>query len=297
MKRKLFGKRIIVTGCGYTKLQTMFTNLADGLPSHDEILISGTSHKMNMGAATAKILAQEGAVVHMVSRTQDKLEIIKDHIVQAGVPNSRVEFSAVDLMDEATVEQWVADLPKNLPLYWFHCVGQSAGSYKTDISNRWLPFDQLTLEHFSTEVIPFWATTRNVAKSLWPIFVAQRETRIVLISSMSAVRCYTLGASHCAAEAAMDKLANVLMLAGYKQNIFVTTLRAGAIDTGTYESKEVQESVIKITNEYNGRWCDEPITLASPKAIGELATAAFSASAHITSINVVSQGQFPNEGS
>lgn len=146
MNKTLVGKRIIVTGCGYTKLQTVFRNLVDKQPSHDEIVVGGEVFKMNMGAAAAKVFANNGAIVHMVSRTQDKLEMIKGHIVQATrIPGSQVECSAVDLMDEAAVEQWAADLPKNLPIYWFHCVGQSTGSYKNDISNRWLPFFDLPL--------------------------------------------------------------------------------------------------------------------------------------------------------
>jgi NADP-dependent 3-hydroxy acid dehydrogenase YdfG len=299
MESILNGKHIVVTGCGYAKAQTTFRNLVDGQPSHDEIVVNGERFKMNTGAAAAEVFAKNGAVVHMVSRSGDKLKNIQYHIVRQleAEDRARVEYSVVDLMDEADVGRWTKSLRRDLALYWFHCVGQSAGSYKTDINNRWLPFYDLTLEHFSTEVIPFWATTVNVAKHLWPVFVSQPETRIVFISSMSAVRCYTTGASHCAAEAAMDRLANVLMLAGYKQNIFVTTLRAGGIDTGTYESRDVQKSVIEVSDEYNGRWRSEGITLASPRAIGELAATAFSVNAHVASMNIVSRGQWPHEGS
>ncbi len=292
----LAGKRIIVTGCGYTPLKTTFTDVIDGQPTHTPLKYHEGEFKMNMGAATAEILAKHGAIVHMISRTQEKLQILKCHIDEGTDDPSLTEYSAVDLMDESRVAEWAKKLVRDRPIYWFHVVGQSAGSYKP-ITNRWLPFQQLTVEHFSTEVIPFWATTVNTAKQLWPIFETQEESRVVLISSMSAVRGYPMGASHCAAEAAMDKLANVLMLESYKKNIFVTTLRAGAIDTGTYDSKEVQESVIQVSNSYDGRWKGERISLAPPRAIGELAVCAFTVPAHITSMNVVSQGQWPHEGS
>lgn len=289
-------KRIIVTGCGFTKLQTTFTGITDGKPTHDPIIIDGEVFKMNMGSATAEVLARYGATIHMVSRTEEKLKALKDHITAKTGKPKQIEYSVVDLMDEAGVEKWIETLSRDLPIYWFHVVGQSAGSYKP-ISNRWLPFEQLTLEHFSTEVLPFWASTTYIAKHLWPVFERQKESRVVLISSMSAVRGYATGASHCAAEAAMDKLANILMLEGYKKNIFVTTLRAGAIDTGTYETNEVQKSIIAVSDDFNGRWRNEQITLAPPRSIGELAACAFSISAHVTSMNIVSHGQFPHEGS
>ena len=294
--QNLENKRIIVTGCGYTQLKTTFTSITDNSVTHDPIEVGGQIFKMNMGAAAAQAFALQGATVHMVSRTEEKLKAIKSHIASQTQCQEKIEFSLVDLMDEASVEKWTAALPGNLPLYWFHVVGQSAGSYKP-IGNRWLPFEQLTLEHFSTEVLPFWATTMYIAKHLWSRFEKQKETRIVLISSMSAVRSYTTGASHCAAEAAMDKLANVLMLEGYKKNIFVTTLRAGAIDTGTYETEEVQNSIVAVSDQYDGRWRDEKITLAPPSSIGSLAACAFTIPAHVTSMNIVSQGQWPHEGS
>ena len=263
MESLLSGKRIVVTGCGYTKLEATFRNLANKQPSHDEIVVNGERYKMNMGAAAANVFAKQGAQIVMVSRSEEKLKNLQNHICFAGGPGLAATYAVVDLMDESSVASWAHSLSQGVderfPLYWFHSVGASAGSFS--IGNRWLPFQELTLEHFSTEVIPFWATTVNVARHLWPIFTAQRETRIVLISSMSAIRGYRRGASHCAAEAAMDRLANVLMLEGYPSNIFVTTLRAGGIDTGTYENKDVQESVITISNDYAGRWRDEGITL------------------------------------
>ncbi|MDO8728470.1 MAG: SDR family oxidoreductase [bacterium] len=295
MNNALAGKLVVVTGCGYTKFQTVFKNRIDGLPSHDEIVVGGEIYKMNMGASATMAFAENGAYVHMVARSKEKLTALQDNMFKK--VGTLPECAAVDLMDGTMVKEWVSMLRRDLPIYWFHSAGMSAGSYKTEIGNRWLPFRELTPEHFSTEVLPLWTTTMNVAKNLWPIFLTQQETRIVLISSMSTIRSYTSGASHCAATAALDRLANVLTLEGYKSSIYVTTLRAGGIDTGTYENKEVQRSIINIADEYGCDWRSKGLALASPRAIGELAVAAFSVNAHVTSMNIVSKGQFPHEGS
>ena len=295
-ENNLTGIRILVTGCGYTPLKTIFTSITRHEATHDSLVIGDQEFKLNMGAITAEVLALHGATVHMVARTEEKLKTLKNHIAGKTGKPQQIEYSAVDLMDEEKVKELFENLPRDLPIYWFHSVGLSAGSYRPT-GNRWLPFQKLTLEHFSTEVIPFWATTTSIAKHLWPIFEKQVESRIVLISSMSAVRGYPLGASHCAATAALDMLANVLTLEGYKKNIFVTTLRAGGIDTGTYENKDIQDSIIAVSDSYGGRWRDEQISLAPPRSIGELVACAFSIPAHVTSMNIVSQGQWPHEGS
>jgi NAD(P)-dependent dehydrogenase (short-subunit alcohol dehydrogenase family) len=213
------------------------------------------------------------------------------------IKNKSIEYSSVDLMNEPQTRDFASSLPVNFPIYWFHCVGLSSGNYFLPGSgNRWLPFEQLTRKHFESEVIPFWVSTTNVAKSLWPKFKEQNGTKIVLVSSMSATRSYIFGASHCPAEAAMDRLASVLSLEAYKNKIWITTLRAGAIDTGTYDENDVQDSIKKIVREYGANW-DDGLKLAPPSSVGEAAACAFASSAHLSVISLISQGQFPHESS
>jgi NADP-dependent 3-hydroxy acid dehydrogenase YdfG len=198
-------------------------------------------------------------------------------------------------MDEVKTKEFVDHLPKDKPLYWFHAVGMSSGSYKlSGDGNRWLPFQQVTREMFETEAIPFWVATMNMAKALWPYFQKQKCTKVVLLSSMSALRTYIFGASHCPAEAVMDRLGKVLTLEGYKDNIFVTLLRAGAIDTGTYDSENVIKNIKIISKDYGCDW-DNGLRPAPPSSIAEAAACAFISAGHISGINLVSQGQLPHE--
>lgn len=294
---ELRGKRIIVTGCGYAPVKHKFYDSLTGQPTHDMIFINGTEYKLNLGSATAVVLAKKGAAVHMVSKTPEKLMNIKNYLSALTGNPGNIEYSAVDLMDAKETNDFVINLSKDKIVYWFHCVGLSSGSYQLPGSgNRWLPFEQITKEHFETEVMPFWVSTMNMAKAIVPRMKEQGHGKAVLISSMSATRSYIYGTSHCPAEAALDRLANALSLELYKDNIWITTLRAGAIDTGTYDALDVQESIKRIVKEYGLDW-SKGLKLAPPSSVGEMAACIFSSNAHIPALYLVSQGQLPHEGS
>src|SRR3989338_7454927 len=97
--QELAGIRVIVTGCGYRPLQQVFCDIVTGEPSHDPIFVCGKEMKMNIGSATAGILARAGANVHMVSTSEDKLRNLKASIDNIIEDNTQIEFSAVDLSD------------------------------------------------------------------------------------------------------------------------------------------------------------------------------------------------------
>jgi NAD(P)-dependent dehydrogenase (short-subunit alcohol dehydrogenase family) len=139
--------------------------------------------------------------------------------------------------------------------------------------------------------------TPMMMKELLPILQSQKESRIAIVSSMSAIRGYGHGGAHCAAKGAIDRYANSVMLGQYKNNIYVSTVRPGAIDTGMYDNPNVQQAILEIDKEYNGNWSRKSITLAPPTVVGEAIKYIFTTSAHIPSINIVAKGQFPNEGS
>lgn len=87
-------------------------------------------------------------------------------------------------------------------------------------------------------------------KKLLLRFRKQKESRVAIITSMSGIRGYSFGATHCTAKGAIDRYANSSMLGPYKDNIFVTTVRPGGVDTGMYDNTKVQEAVKMISDEY-----------------------------------------------
>lgn len=292
---RLKGKRIVINGCGYKPFSQFFYDVTTGEPSHDAINVDGQEMKLNIGSAVAGVLARNGANVHMVSTSEDKLGNIRTGLADF-VDKDLVEYSALDLLDERQVKDFVGSLPRDKPLYWVQSVGLGAGSYKLKDDNPYLPIEEIPLELIEKESQIVLRATHLMMQEFLPILRKQDETRIALITSMSAIRGYSYGATHCAAKGAIDRYANSAMLAVYKDNIFVTSIRPGGVDTGMYDNPKVQESIQVISDEYYGIWRNQ-ITLAPPTTVGEAINYVFTTPAHIPSLNLVAKGQFPHEGS
>lgn len=299
---RLLGKRILVTGCGYERVKNTFYDITTGEPTHNSIIIDGQEMKLNIGSAIAAVLALNGANVHMVSRTEEKLRNIKEAFSNLVEP-SQIEYSAVDLLDEKNVRNFVDTLYRevDMPLYWCQSIGLGAGAYKVKEDNPYLHIDQIPTELLEKETLIVLKGTHILMQKLLPIFREQNkhqntETRIVIISSMSAIRGYNLGGTHCAAKGAISRYTNSAMLDLWKERIFITDIRPGAIDTGMYDGYAVQNAVKAISNEYGGIYKTH-FALAPPTSVGEAVNYVFTTPAHITSLNLVARGQFPNEGS
>ena len=291
----LSGKRVIVTGCGYKELKHVFKDIVTNEPSHDSILIGGKRMKLNIGSAIAAVLARNGAIVHMVSTSEDKLRNIKN-VFSKYVENNLLEYSSVDLLNEKKVIEFVKSFPKDKPIYWVQSVGLGAGSYKLKNDNPYLPLEEIPIDLLEKESQIVLRATHLMMKALLPIFKKQKETRVAIISSMSAIRGYSFGGTHTAAKGAIDRYSNSSMLGLYKNNIFVTTVRPGGVDTGMYDNKFVQESIKFVSDEYNGVYRKNQFYLP-PIAAGQIVCNLLNVPAHITSVNIVAKGQFPNEGS
>ncbi len=291
---ELQGIRIIVTGCGYKPANHVFCDVVKKEPTHDAIFIDGLEMKLNIGASTSAVLAKKGAIVHMVSKSEHKLVNMVEYFQGTGIRN--LEFSALDLTDQEQVEGFINRLKRDKNLYWVQSLGLGAGSYEIPNDNPYLPLGQIPLGLIEAELQVVQAT-HTMMTALLPILETQEGSRIAVVSSMSAIRGYSVGGAHCAAKGAIDRYANAAMLELYKRNIFLTTIRPGAIDTGMYDDIVVQEAVKNIADEYGCDWRTDGIRLAPPTSVGIAVALALTSEAHIPSINLVAKGQFPNEGS
>ena len=300
----LSGKRIVITGCGFKEHKCKFTDITTGEDSSNYIYAFNNNIKktqklkLNIGSAIAFSLAAKGAIVHLVSTSEDKLKIIKERIVhELGIDEDMVEYSTLDLLHEKEVKNFVKSLKKDKTIHWVQSVGLGAGSYKLKDDNPYLPIEEIPLELLEKESTILLRATHLMMNEFLPIFEKQNETKIVIVSSMSAIRGYSFGATHCAAKGALDRYANAAMLALYGRNIFLSTIRPGAIDTGMYDSKVVQSAILNAAEEYNCSWRKNGIRFAPPISVGNAVKFIFETNAQIPSLNLVSKGQFPNEGS
>jgi len=295
---ELKGKRIVITGCGYKPLNHIFYDIITKEPSHDSIIINDKEMKLNLGSATAFVLAAKGAIIHMVSTSEEKLKNIKENIIKIlGIPEKNIEYSIVNLLDEKQVKEFVKKLLKDKTIYWAQSIGLGAGAYKLKDDNPYLHIKDIPVELLEKESQIVLRGTHLLMKELLPIFKKQKETKIIIISSMSAIRSYNVGGTHCAAKGAISRYTNSAMLDLFKDKIYITDLRPGAVDTGMYDNPVVQKAVLEIDKEYGNYWHGSQLRLAPPISVGYAINTILSAPAHITSLNLVAKGQFPNEGS
>lgn len=297
MEKELQGKRILITGTGLKKVGHVFRDITSGKPSHTPILIDGQEYKANIGAATALACAQAGASVYMVARTEEKLIQLKQWI-EREVPGSAVDFAAVDLKDHDALKRLVTNIPNDLPLYWVQSVGLGAGSVKLKDDNPYLPIEQLNPELIEAEISVL-QNTIELLQLLLPRFRKQAETRVCIISSMSAIRSFASGSMHNAAKGAISRFANAAMIELDQEKIYITDVRPGGVDTGMYDAPTVREVCEKISLTYGTDWSEKNggLRLAPSLAIGKAIAGILSSEAHITSINMVARGQWPHEGS
>jgi len=295
--RELEGIRVVITGCGYKPVQHVFYDIVTGEPSHDFIIVSGREMKLNIGAATAGVLALAGATVHMVSTSMDKLQNIKESLDSLVGNETQIECSQFDLFNERSIKESIDGLPHDKQLYWVQALGLSGGAYNVKDDNPYLPIEDIDPKLMEAELSVTIATQKMMREFL-PRLKQQKESRIAIITSMSAIRAYSLGGTHCAGKAALDKWANSARLAFYKKpnNIFVTTIRPGGVDTGMYDNAIIQNVVETISDEYTGQYSTHH-TYMPPTTVGRAILLAFTAPAHIPSLNLVAKGQFPHEGS
>lgn len=294
--KALAGKLVLITGVGLKPVRHRFYEQKAGSCSHLPIHNGGIEMKANIGAAVAIACVTSGAEVVMCARSQDTLAFfarwIQRNVSEVGSP----DFYAGDL----TTKEGQTGLEDHLrsrydrQLYWVNSLGLGGGTISVPGENPYLPWQDTDDELLHNELRVVEAT-HTLTKRLWPFLTRQGGTRIVYVSSMSALRAYHLGAAHCPGKAALHAQANVMQLAAYDQGVYVTEVLPGAVDTGLYDPTEVQEAVMQIYRSYGFKGSE--IRLGNPKGVATMIVGALTAQMHVTQINLVAFGQPPHRGS
>lgn len=293
----LNGKVVILTGVGLKPVGHVFKDITTGEPSHTVVKVDDVEYKANIGAATAYELCKVGAVVRMLARTEKNLELVKRWI-KNDIPEAEIDYSPVDIKDEGQVDVFISSLPSDKTIYWVQSVGLGGGTVKIKDDNPYLSIENISPELVEAEVAVLGDTVRFLQKLL-PIFKKQKETRVCIVSSMSAIRSVPNGSIHNAAKGAISRFANAAMIELGKDRIFITDVRPGGVDTGMYDSEAVRETIAVMAKSYGYDWSEVNggLRLAPPSSVGKAIVTVLSSEAHITSLNMVARGQWPHEGS
>lgn len=279
-------KLIIVTGVGYRETGC-----------HDDILnvYDSPNAKANIGSWIAHELASAGLNLLLMSRRKERLTRVKNSLHEK-FPNSQVDCEAIDLLDAASVRRVVSRIVPEAHVNLVHSVGLSAGNYKVLNDNPYLEVEGTPPELPVLEFEIVVKTLLILVQAFLPRFIQQQESHIVVVSSMSGIRAYPLGYSHASAKAGLHNAVRSLCLELNKRNIYVSEVLPGIVDTGLYDSPEVQKAVVKIGRAFDYDYEKIGLPQTHPREVAEAVKLCLVSQAHILAINMVSKGQWPNMG-
>ena len=174
-----------------------------------------------IGAATARLLARQGASVALAARTGDEVVSVAEEIEARGC---RALPLVMDVTDEASVASG------------FERVRSELGSVTILVNNAGTPGVPLPVAALDPDS---WRHVFEVnvtgaylcAREALPQMAAANWGRIVNVSSAAARHPVAGMAAYSASKAALDQLTRVLALEGEPYNIVVTGVYPGVVDT------------------------------------------------------------------
>ncbi len=188
--------------------------------SERRILITGASD--GIGKALALELAKRGYHLALTARRIDKLTELKLDIEQR-FPQIKVEVAAMDVGELACVEPTIRGLSKALG--GLDIVMANAGiAYAGKFGES--PLEK-HIEVIHTNVSGAMATLDAALK----LFREQGYGHLVGTSSVAAYRGFPRNAAYCASKAALSTFMEALRAETHKENIDITVLHPGYIDT------------------------------------------------------------------
>ncbi|MFM1812495.1 MAG: hypothetical protein RLZZ336_1433 [Cyanobacteriota bacterium] len=192
-------------------------------------LITGASR--GIGAASARLLAQNGHDLLLVARSAEALEQLAADLRQLG---GRVEVAAIDLARPESIAAPLTALCErgNPPTVLVNNAGVAyTGSLAAMPLERWQWLLQLNL----TSVV-------QVCQVVVPLLRQAGGGRIINISSHAARNAFVDWGAYCVSKAALASFSRCLAEEERAHGIGVSTLTLGAVNTPLWDSESVDSS-------------------------------------------------------
>lgn len=243
--------------------------------SNRTALVTGAGS--GIGKATALLLAQEGANVAVLSRTQEEVDAVAAEIEGQG--GKAISITA-DISDDQDMARAIARVVERFGK--LDIVVANAG-----INGVWAPIEEITPEEWDKTITVNLRGTYLTLHHAVPRLEAAGGGAVVIISSINGTRTFTTpGASaYSATKAAQVAMAQQLALELGPRGIRVNAVCPGAIESEISDNTEkrgMEKTEIKV-NFPNG---DIPITGGKPGKAEDVAEAVLflvsDASRHIT---------------
>ncbi|OLN83355.1 NADP-dependent 3-hydroxy acid dehydrogenase 2 [Colletotrichum chlorophyti] len=188
-------------------------------------LVTGAS--MGIGEAIASALAEHGVNVALVSRSKDKLETVRSHII-AKFPEVKVGVYPVDVQNQSEIEKAVKAAIRELGD--IDILINNAGLALGAPARFWeLPIDQVA-QMSGTNINGVMFTTHAVLNhSMWE----RKKGTILNVSSVTGLECppFNGEAVYHASKAFLEGFTNSIRMETAGSDIRVLTLRPGCVTT------------------------------------------------------------------
>ena len=212
------------------------------MSTREYAVITGASS--GIGAATARLLADNGYHVIAAARRIDRLnEVAKS--------NSEIEAFSLDVTDQASVDALAKHLSGKPVAVVINCAG---GAFDFDPVTESDP--EIWKKTFDINVV---GSVRMV-KALTPLMISHGRGHIVLISSTAGHRAYENGGSYVAAKFAETSLAETLRLELNGKPIRVTEIAPGMVKTDEFAKVRFSGDADRAAKVYEG--VTRPLTAA-----------------------------------
>jgi NADP-dependent 3-hydroxy acid dehydrogenase YdfG len=204
------------------------------MSTREYAVITGASS--GIGAATARLLADNGYHVIAAARRIDRLN-------ELAKTNSEIEAFSLDVTDQASVDSLAAHLSGKPVAVLINCAG---GAFDFDPVTESDP--EIWKKTFDINVV---GSVRMV-KALTPLMISHGRGHIVLISSTAGHRAYENGGSYVAAKFAETSLAETLRLELNGKPIRVTEIAPGMVKTDEFAKVRFSGDTDRAAKVYEG---------------------------------------------
>jgi len=191
--------------------------MIDSLAGKFAVVTGGTR---GIGRAIAERLLREGAAVALCGRSTDAVERACQEMAVLG----RVFGEAADVTDASAVRKF------------FHAVDDAFGALDILVNNagaaRFRKIGEMTPEDWHYQIDLNLNAAFYCAHEAVPRMIRRGGGSIVNISSLAAKNAFSGGAAYNAAKAGLNAFTDALMLDHRHDNIRVTTIMPGSVDTG-----------------------------------------------------------------
>ncbi len=203
------------------------------------VVITGASS--GIGAATAKLLAQNGAAVMLGARRQDKLFKLANEINTHG---GRADFRVVDVTKPAEVQALVK------------AAQDTFGGVDVIFNNAGImpnsPMSAVRTEEWNQMIDVNLKGVLNGIAAVMPIFTAQKHGHIITTSSVAGLKNYVGSGVYGATKFAVKNAMEVTRMESANEgtNIRTTTLYPAAINTELLEHIGDEKTAANMKNFY-----------------------------------------------